>query len=34
MRDGSDTWEGCHMAMLLSEHGYVLEPLQKPRAQA
>ena len=24
MRDGGDTWEGCHMALVLREHGYVV----------
>jgi len=24
MRDGGDSWQGCHMAILLSEHGYRL----------
>ncbi len=24
MRDGGDSWQGCHMAILLLEHGYRL----------
>ena len=24
MRDGGDTWQGCHMALVLREHGYEL----------
>jgi hypothetical protein len=24
IRDGGDSWQGCHMAILLSEHGYAL----------
>ena len=24
MRDGGNTWQGCHMALVLREHGYVI----------
>jgi len=24
MQDGGDTWQGCHMALVLREHGYVI----------
>jgi hypothetical protein len=24
VRDGGDTWEGCHAAILLREHGYMI----------
>jgi hypothetical protein len=24
VRDCGNTWEGCHMALVLREHGYVL----------
>ncbi len=24
MRDGGNTWQGCHMALVLREHGYVV----------
>jgi hypothetical protein len=34
VRDGGDTWQGCHMALVLTEHGYViLDRLQVSAAQ-
>jgi hypothetical protein len=24
VRDGGDTWQGCHMALVLRDHGYVV----------
>jgi hypothetical protein len=24
MRDGGDSWQGCHMALVLREHGYAI----------
>lgn len=24
MRDGGETWQGCHMALVLREHGYII----------
>ena len=24
MRDGGNTWQGCHMALVLREHGYII----------